>query len=133
MGPPEQMGTNVSIETNTALIAAGGLWLASALWVAHRSPLRGALKWLDAFLFLPMLAVLVPPAVWVADQLSPVVLDFVGDVQVASVQSLPGSLKRTFATAVALGLGALIPAGALWGWRRLLEGRQVVSREPAGG
>lgn len=121
---PVALGVDMNMETKVLLGVVAALWVATAALVARRSQFKTFLKYVDALVFLPLLAVLLPPSVWLVDKLSPLMLDLIDLVPEAQVQTVLEPYRWTVSNLLALVVVGVGPALVLFGWRRLLSARE---------
>ncbi|MCA9554517.1 MAG: hypothetical protein KC933_31065 [Myxococcales bacterium] len=117
----------MNMETKILLAGVVALWGASVVLVARRSQFKTFIKYVDALVFFPLLAVLIPPSVYLVDRLSPVMFDlFEGlkGVKTAQVMPVLEPYRWTLSNLLALVVVAVIPAVVLFGWRRMLLHRE---------
>lgn len=121
---PKSLGVALNTETQILLGGLLVLWLVSMVIVVRRSHFKTFLKYLDALVFLPLLAVLIPPSVWLVNRLSPIMLDAIAMVPEAKVQSFVAPYRWTLSNMLALAVVAFGPGLIMFGWRKMLNARE---------
>jgi hypothetical protein len=126
----------MNMEAKILLAGLVAVWGASVVVVARRSHFKTFIKYIDALVFLPLLAVLIPPSVYFVDRLSPVVFDLfdlLKGVKSGQVMPVLEPYRWTLSNLLALALVAVVPAVIFFGWRRMLSHREeaILSRRAA--